>query len=427
MRQRLLQLSASSLLFAAIVLVNAGNYAINLLLGRVLGPAAFAEAGLLATGVLMLSFLALGFQLTAAKYGAGDNPETRSIGHRLARAATRTGVAIAVLLALGAEPLRQFLHFQSALPFYLLVPVIPLYLRTSVGRGLLQGELRFGRLAGSYLLEMVGRLLATGLLIGALIYWGGDHVSEAVALGFGVGFVAAYRPVRATFGEATGGELPAAVRRQVVAFLFVMGAYEGCQLLISHSDVILVKHYFDAETAGLYTALALIGRVVFFATWSVVTLLFPKVAQRERSGLPHTGLFNRSLAAVAGLGGSIVVACYGWSDWVVYALFGPEFASVGPLLWRYALATLLFACANVFAYYYLSLGRYLPAVLTGVAGLLQVLLVVALHESIQQLLYVQIAVMSGLFLALAILHYVPQYFGLPVFQGVRAPLLLTKE
>ena len=60
----------SGLLFATILIVNAGNYVINLVLGRVLGPEDFAEAGVIATGVLVLSFIALGFQMTAAKFTA---------------------------------------------------------------------------------------------------------------------------------------------------------------------------------------------------------------------------------------------------------------------------------------------------------------------------------------------------------------------
>jgi len=63
-------LSDTTLLFAAMLIVNAGNYALNLVLGRLLGPVAFAEVSVIATIVLMLSFVAIGLQLTSAKFVA---------------------------------------------------------------------------------------------------------------------------------------------------------------------------------------------------------------------------------------------------------------------------------------------------------------------------------------------------------------------
>ena len=51
-----------------ILFVNAGNYLYNLLLGRILGPSEFADAAILITLLLVLSFVGMTFQVTAAKY-----------------------------------------------------------------------------------------------------------------------------------------------------------------------------------------------------------------------------------------------------------------------------------------------------------------------------------------------------------------------
>ena len=70
------------------------------------------------------------------------------------------------------------------------------------------------------------------------------------------------------------------------------------QILINNSDVLIVRHFFPAEAAGYYAALALTGRIVFFATWSVVTAMFPIVAQRHRRGEAHRSLLFVSLGVV---------------------------------------------------------------------------------------------------------------------------------
>ena len=38
-------------------------------------------------------------------------------------------------------------------------------------------------------------------------------------------------------------------------------------------NILLVKHYFSNNDAGLYSSLALIGRVVYFVAWMFVMLL----------------------------------------------------------------------------------------------------------------------------------------------------------
>ena len=56
--------------------------------------------------------------------------------------------------------------------------------------------------------------------------------------------------------------------------------------------------------------------------------------------------------------------------------------SIAPLLWKYALATGIFAVSNIFAYYYLSLDKYVPVVLSGLFGMLQVFCIVFYHDSL---------------------------------------------
>jgi hypothetical protein len=78
------------------------------------------------------------------------------------------------------------------------------------------------------------------------------------------------------------------------------------------------------------------------------------------------------------------------------------------LLWKYALATSMFAISNIFAYYYLSLDRYVPVIISGIFGLLQVALVVFFHESLAQVVFMQIVAMA-LLLAIQIIFFKVEY------------------
>ena len=77
----------------------------------------------------------------------------------------------------------------------------------------------------------------------------------------------------------------------ITLFFMLTAFYELTQILINNSDIILVKHYFDNEQAGLYASLALIGRVVYFVAWMFVMLLLPKVIQLKKEGKNKKKIF----------------------------------------------------------------------------------------------------------------------------------------
>ena len=57
------QITPEQFFMISVFLVNGGNYLYNLVLGRVLGPKAFSDAAILITLLLVLSFIAMTFNL----------------------------------------------------------------------------------------------------------------------------------------------------------------------------------------------------------------------------------------------------------------------------------------------------------------------------------------------------------------------------
>lgn len=416
------KISDAGFLFASTVIVNAGNYAINLFLGRILGPELFAEASVIATGVLMLSFLAVGVQLTAAKYSAGyyatGELSTLDIFIQwMSARVSRISIGIAAIIVMTSVIIQHFLKFSSPWPIIIIALGLPFYFNLSLKRGLIQGIDKIRQLTYTYLLEMVLRLTFTIVALALALNYFGWLTTEAVSIGFFFSFLAALafkKPVSQQQASQTNDFID--IKSDIFKFMGVILAYELSQILINNSDVILAKHYFTDSEAGLYGALALIGRVVFFGTWTIVTLLFPKVIHREKQGLPHLFLFWQSFAITFLFGLGIIVACILFPKLIIGLLFGPDFISIHTLLWKYAVATTLFACANVFAYYYMSLNKYIPVVIAILAGIIQVVGVILYHQSLLQLIYVQIAVMSGL-LILMVVYQLQDVFLQKSLQG----------
>ena len=371
-------------LFISTLLVNVLNYALNIFLARWLGPVGFSEANIIATLVLGLSFAAMGLQLTAAKLVAEDKMDVYKL---LLNRIRNVSVGIAIVLILSTPVMCDYLNFESVYPLVILFAGIPFYFLMSIVRGKLQGRTRFANLGWTYVIEGLTRTVVTlGLLLAVV---NGLLSTVVVSCGFLASFVVTWIWSRGDVKHL----VPAKSLSGAGHFLFIMAIYELSQVLINNSDVILVKHFFSAEEAGLYASLALLGKAVFFATWAVVTVLFPKVIEKEKMGLPHIDLFYKSLLIVAGLGLCMVLGSYYFGDIVLGLAFGSVYSEMADGLWIYALLTCCFACANVFVYYNLSLERYWPVFISIGIGLAQIFFINLYHQSLREVIVVQLCMM----------------------------------
>ncbi|MFY7911982.1 MAG: oligosaccharide flippase family protein [Emticicia sp.] len=394
--------AGGSFLFISTLVVNAGNYATNLLLGRWLGPSDFSEASLLVTFMLMVSFFALAFQLTAAKYivtfedGKNQYLQGVFIGWLSQKAFIVGSILMALVLMLSVF-WQDFFQTSSYLPFIIFGLGLPLYILMSVNRGVLQGLLNYKKLAFSYQYEMWVRLFVSI----ALVYAG--YRVNGVAIGLTMSLLITWWFSRVNLPRSTNNN--DIDYKQITQFLITILAYECSQILINNSDIILVKHFYQPFEAGLYAALALIGRIVYFGTWTVVTMLFPIVIKLEKEGKSHTKYFFGGLGLVAIMATFIVGFCYFFPDFLISVLFGKDYLSIAPLLWKYAVATALFACSNVFVYYHLSLDNHQPVWITILAGIAQIVLISMYHQDFEQVIFVQILLMAVLFFTMVCFHF----------------------
>lgn len=391
------KISPQQLFMGSALVVNGGNYLYNLLLGRLLGPEAFADAALLVTLLLVLSFVGMTFQLATTKFAILFTESTWvAFKDTMYRYAVFFGVATGILILIFAETLQSFFQTQNSWMFAIFALAVPLYFVMSVNRGRFQGGQKFIKLAGTYQTEMWSRLLLTFAFLWFLPFSTGILIAIGIGLSFIFGlFPSNLKGVR-IFSQ---NKLTAPELKQVWVFIGLTAGYELTQIIINNSDVLLVKHFFEAERAGLYASLALIGRVVYFVAWMFVMLLMPAVMQKEKDGEPTAPILFKYVFFIGGLSALIVLACYLMPETIILLMFGEQYISVAGLLWQYALATSLFAVSNIFAYYFLSLNQYAPVILSGVLGLSQVLLISLYHSTLEIVVQVQIIAMVALLVA----------------------------
>ena len=79
--------------------------------------------------------------------------------------------------------------------------------------------------------------------------------------------------------------------------------------MLMNLDTALAKHYFDAETAGLFAKAATIARTAVFLPVPIATALFPKVTSEGQLTDDSWGLLGRALAFAGLLIAAVAGAC----------------------------------------------------------------------------------------------------------------------
>ena len=379
------------LFMISVIAVNGGNYLYNLILGRVLGPAQFADAAVLITFLLVLSFIAMTFQLVTAKFSVlfSNSLFVNFIG-KIYKKSFVVGIFLGLLIIGFSKSLQVLLNTSSSNMFIIFGCGVPLYFLMSVNRGVFQGKKAYKPLSITYQGEMLSRLLVT---LG-IIFVFGIKSSWVIALGIFLSFVFGLFPFNfklIRFKKSI--PLDKIYHTQIKNFFVLTAFYELTQIIINNSDILLVKHYFEPYEAGLYASLALIGRMVYFIAWMFVMLLLPTVVQLKKEGKETASVLLKYVAYISVISIIIVGVCIGFPELIIKLLFGEAYMAMAPLLWKYAVATSMFAVSNIFAYYYLSLDKYVPVVISGLLGMLQMVLVIFYHDDLTQVVHMQIIAM----------------------------------
>lgn len=419
--------SGSFVLLLGSGLAAAINFVYNVAVARTLGPTAFGHATAVYTVLTLISAVTLSFQIVPAKVVAQQStPEAKAAVFRdFHRGAWGCGIIIALLMFLFQSGISAFLKLPSPVLVELIAIGAAFYVPLGSRRGYIQGAYGFRSLSTSLVLEGLVRLCGSLLL---------------VALGLGVkGVIAANAAAIAVAYFAAAPKLPPpvpnqlrlsyALRESMQAIVFFAG-----QVLINNCDIVLVKHFFTPAMAGLYAAVAMVGRVIFAFSQAVVNSMFPLVAGTGDEERKDLKVIATSLLLVLGIGCSVALALRFAPAGIWTAFFGPGFKIAGKyglpyLLSLYAVTTVVYCLSVVMITYEMSYKiantSWIQLAFSGllVAGLCE------FHSSLREVILVQLILMVALLILVASPFVVNSRIGSKSVQpsGIGHPIRLLRR
>ena len=398
LRARLL--SGSMIMLVSSAAVGGINLLYNLIIARWLGAAEFGHAAAVYTLLMLLSSVTLAFQLVCSKFIAqSESLETKAgVYISLHRRAWQFGIVMGYLLIWASRAISHYLNLPTRTYIVLLGVGTALYVPLGVRRGVLQGMYQFRRLAENFVVEVLVKLIGAMVLMAAGLKVTG--VIAAVTMSLAVAYLMATPPK--TLRIAVKPYLPASFWEGTQATVFFIG-----QVIINNVDIVLVKHFFSAAEAGLYAAVALVGRVVYMLSWSVVSSMFPVSAGARSDERGGRMVLTTTFLIVLLITGAFLLGLWVAPDGLWRMLLGSGFPPLGgkspytSLLLLYAAATGVYSLAVVVMTYEMS--RRIANVgwlQLGVSAAV-VLGIYIFHRDLQQVIIVQLVLMVGLVLVVS--------------------------
>lgn len=391
--------AGSAVLLSGSTLATILSLLYNIVIARYLGPQGYGQATVIYAILTFVSALTLSFQIIVAKVVAQQTTEEgkSAVYRHLNRDAWMCGVLVAIALLLFQHEIATYLQV-SALLVDLIAIGAAFYVPLGTRRGFIQGAYGFRNLAMNVVLEAAARLGGSFLMV--LL---GTGVTGVIAAN-SAACIASWLLIPPKL--APSAPSPLAFRQAVMEMLQALVFFSG-QMLINNCDMVLVKHFFLPTAAGLYAAIALVGRVVYTFSSAVVNSMFPVVAGSDKSDRKSLSLMATSFALVLGIGAVMVVGLLlvPAGMWTTFLGAGFELPGRHGLSYLFALrgiASLIYSLGVVVITYEMSYRiantswvqlAFSAAVIGGICRF---------HSSLEEVILIQLVLMIILLLAVGL-------------------------
>jgi O-antigen/teichoic acid export membrane protein len=412
-------LRGGAVIAVAMGVMNVTTYAFTILAARLLGPAEYGALAAVMGVLLVVNVLSLGLQATGARRVSAAPHDRAEIEREVMTTSYVSALALGLLLLLATPVVAETLNLDSwGAAALIAVTVVPLSVMGGQA-GILQGEARWGPLAGIYLAVGVGRLGfgAVALVVepntlGAMV-----GVTLGAFLPVLVGWLALRRPGgRRAHGARVGRRARWAaggVLRETLHNSHALLAF----FALSNTDVIVARSTLVEHQAGLYAGGLILTKAVLFLPQFVVVVAFPSMSRQGSGRRMH--LLGLGMVLVIGV--LTVLAVAALSSLAVVFIGGPEYAALQHRLWVFAVLGTLLVMLQLMIYDVVARQQQ-PMVFVVWAGMAVLLCSTPFLDTLTSLLTTVVGIDALLFLVLLLASLRPsRRTASPVPPGAPVP------
>lgn len=374
------------ILFITLNIFNFLNLLFHFIMGRMLGPADYGILAALMSLIFLHGIPSESVQNLVSRYTSKFNvkKENGKIRYLMSRAISK-GIFIVIVLYAFLLIISLFLANFLDISFWLIALtnlMIFAAILAPILRGILQGRKKFTKLGISYIIEAIVKIIVAIFLVGIGFQLGSNFQIYGAMTGVLVGaFVALLfslyfnidlnkQKIKRTHFENVYTESV----HYIIAMIVILLAF--------NIDILLAKRFFEAELAGKYAVLTILGRIIYLGVFSISKAMFPITSEKYEINSNTKSLFIKSLAVVVTLCiiGVMVYALF--PKLIIFILYGSLYTDVSNLLVYSGIALSFLALTNVVLLYCLSINGLKKSYYLFIFLIIEIVLLSLFHDSL---------------------------------------------
>lgn len=383
-------------LFCGTILVAMCNYLYHPVLGRLMTLEDFGETQIIISLFTQFTIICGIFKIIVVN--AVANNKDRSAVASLFGITLFITASLAVLLIILSPVIGNFLQFRNAYSFVALALALCSYIIIIFNESILQGEKRFWEMSLSQIICALNKVIFAVVFV-----WLGWSV-----LGASLGIVVAqiltliYLSTRIgnIFNIYYDKKIIQRIRANMKYVMLVMSVSLAISTFFAF-DVLVVKRFFSTETAGLYSGVSVIAKVVYFATASVVGVMLPSIKLNDKKA--NFLMLKKSIKLMLLVGGGILLVFTVFSKLIITLMLGSRYEVLANLLPVLSVLFFLISMINLLFTFSLAI-RNFKTMWIAVTGFVALLILSAVNHQTLSAVVFNSLIVSVLVIAFTVIN-----------------------
>lgn len=396
----------STIIFVGTIIASIFSYLFNMLMGRMLGPEAYGEMSALMS-LLMIVAVGSGAILTVSMRYSGELfTEGKIVALKklfvvFSKYVFGFSIAIFLIGIALSRIISDFFSITSVVPVIIILSAIIISFIMMVNRGFLQGTQKFISLSGIGVVEMFLRLTIGIILV--KVGFGLNGAVGALVLSTAVAYIISIFLILPIFKKKSKDSDFKFDKGEIIRYSAPTLVVAIILAALLNIDIILIKHYFPAEDAGLYAAVSTVAKIIFYLLAPITSVMFPMISEQRTKKKKHYKIFLYSLLLTIA-GGLLIVGAYVIAPGgILKLLYGSEYTSFFYLLPEVGILMLFYTLINLVAFYFMAVKNFVFVWASIIIILIQIVTVALWHPSI--VASVRVFVLTEAILFLIMLGY----------------------
>jgi len=370
-------------------------------MGRALGPYEYGVFGSLFAISYIIFVLTQTIQTGSARFvskfvGEHQNKKINVFARGLLKRMFILGISLFIFIVLLSGPITSFLKIDSIYPVIILASIFIFSTLLPVNLGIIQGLENFKSLGFNTIINFLSKLV-----LGIFLVWIGFGVNGAiggVVLGFLVALLFSFVPLKNYFRAKNLNEKKFNFSElYVYSFPTIIAMF--CFSVPSNVDVIIAKHFFTSQIAGIYTAVTVLGKIILFVPGAIAIVMFPKISRLYTEKKDTGYVLNISLIYTGILAGIIAMGYWFFPYLAIRIPYGIDYIEAVPYLRLYGIAMFFFSLTVVLMRYSLAINHLRYVYLLLFFTLTEIGLLSIFHDSLMMMVEILLIVNILLFLS----------------------------